>query len=51
MTLDQRQERGRRRADLARVLFAIALLAGITAIMDAPRAGGGAPVPVAANPR
>ena len=51
MTRDQRQERGNWRADVARVVFAIALLAGIAAISDAPRTGGGEPVPVAANQR
>jgi len=44
-------ERGKWRADIARVIFAIALLAGITAISDAPRTGGREPVPVAANQR
>ena len=51
MTRDQQQERGKRRADFARVVFAIVLLAGIAAISDAPRTGGGEPVPVAANQR
>jgi hypothetical protein len=44
----ERQELAKRRADIARVLLAIALLAGVAAFNDAQRAGTGA-VPVAVN--
>jgi len=39
----------KRQADILRVVLAIALLAGIAAFTDAPRASR-EPVPVAANP-